>query len=745
MMGSFLFTLFYAFLVGWFHWTRVWTDRYFEAGTVYIFYNAFRIAFLFYFTLILFALGRSLLRRIAPMKVDLQLDSLSRFLLASYVGAAVFEIVMVILGFLHLYYPMVALILTLPWVFLSFPALKKFLGEIPRILQKAIPEGSGYQRMTHGLLMGAALFLLVDLLVKKGLFPDIVGSDPVGHYLPYFNEVLTRHHLWPNQYFLNYFYLKGAGLNFLALLLTDIQGSQLASFYCLALSALTLYALTRKMSFSIPWSCLAVIVYLKSFMIPLEVQFSKSHAAVSFWLAAILWLTLMVLEDEKKKPKLWTFSFILVVTALTLWTPTSSVFTLPYFFSFMMILWTERRIDQAKTFLILFIVGVSTMGIIFSFNYWSCGVPEITPSNVFLPYANTSVMKQSWSPYALLAQYEFSEHASAWRSPSLFRMGNASLEGIFKLRVLNDFFPLLKLKPFDLLVLGPYPVLFLLTFFRRRHLQPHFKRTILCIGVMSVVSLSILLSMGERSSLVRLTQFFSFYSTLVGLVLWELILSAFRKPGVREKVSTLVVLIIFLTTSFHYCLRGKRSSIERYPFLLGQKSFREAYGNWIPQSCLAVKSIVGQRKVALLNFFPGCYSLPGIEFEPPLMNSYVKDYHEVMFESALAAKETFHRYGVDYFLVDLNSNFHFTAFSPLFRPDPVKKYLKILWRSDGAYLLTWRDEGEEAMEESFLNSYRSKYESESQSLIAKVHEKIKGVYEAKGWPHPRFFNPAPSS
>ena len=493
-MGSSLFTLFYAFLVGWFHWTRVWTDHYFEAGTVYIFYNAFRVAFLLYFALILFALGRSFLRWIAPMKVDLQLDSLSRFLLASYVGAAVFEIVMVILGFLHLYYPMVALILTLPWAFLSFPALKKFLGEIPRILQKAIPEGFGYQRVTHGLLMGAALFLLIDLLVKKGLFPDIVGSDPVGHYLPYFNKVLTRHHLWPNQYFLNYFYLKGAGLNFLVLLLTDIQGSQLASFYYLTLSALTLYALTRKMSFSMPWSCAAVIIYLKSFMIPLEVQFSKSHAAVSFWLAAILWLTLTVLEDEKKKPKLWTFPFILVVVALTLRAPTSLVFTLPYFFSFMTILWAVRRIDRAKTFLVLFLIGASMMAIIFSFNYWSSGVMEMTPSNVFLPHANISVMKQSWSPYVFLLIYELSEHASTWMLPLHFRIHDASFWQIFRPHVFRDFFPFLRLDASYLPAMSLYPVLFIMVFIRRKSLEPYFRRVILCVGIMSAVSLSILLS-----------------------------------------------------------------------------------------------------------------------------------------------------------------------------------------------------------------------------------------------------------
>lgn len=736
MIGSSLFSLFYAFLVGWFYWSQVWTDHYFEAGTVYIFYNAFRVAFLLYFTLILFVLGRKLLRG-------------GNFLLASYVGAAVFEIVMVILGFLHLYYRAVALVLTLPCVFLSFPLLKKFLLSLilPRLSgRQAFPPKGERVRGRGGnllslFLMGMTLFLLLDLLVKKGLFPDIVGSDPVGHYLPYFNEVLARHHLWPNPYFLDYFYSKGAGLNFLALLLTDIQGSQLVSFYYLTLSTLTLYAVTRKMSFSIPWSCVAVIVYLKSFVIPLEVQFSKSHTAATFWFAAILWLTLTLLEEETKKRLMGTISLILITMALTFQIPVSLVFTLPYFLSLAVILWLKGEGDRAKSFFILSIATVLSMGIVFSFNYLTSGIMEFTPSNVFLPHANISVMKQSWSPYALLAQYEFSEHASAWRSPSLFRINAASFWEIFKLHLLRDFFPFLRLDPTHLLAVVIYPVLLIVVFIRRKSFEPYFQRVILCVGILSAVGLAILLSSllatQEQGSLGRFAQFFSFYTTLVGLALWKLILSAFRKQWVRKKVSTLVVLLIFLIASFHYGLRGKRSSIERYPFLLGQKSFREAYGNWVPQSCLAVRSILGQRKVALLNSFPGCYSLPGTQFERPLMNSYVKDYHEAMFESAPKAKETFRRHGVDYFLVDLNRQFHLTAFSPLFHPKDIKRYLKIVWQADEVYLLTWRESGEEEMEESFLNSYASKYESESQSSIAKVHEKIRGIYQAKTWMSPR--------
>jgi len=722
MIGPLIFTSFYAFLVAWFHWNRVWTDHYFEAGPVYVFYHALRVAFFLYLVLILFVLGRKLLRWVAPKNLRLiSFDPLDHFLLASSLGAALMQIVMLILGFLHLYYRSVALVLTVPWVFLSFAILKECLEKTPRVIQGAIPKGPWYEKITHGLLMGATLFLWVDILVRKGLFPDIVGNDSVGHYLPYFNEVISRHHLWPNQYYLHYFYSKGGGLQFLAMLLTDIQGSELTSFYYLTLSALILFSLARKMSFSPTWAWLAVILFLKSFMVPHEAEFAKNHLAMTFWFIALLWLSV--------RQSISAFLLILVTIALVLNTPASSILTLPYFLSLMAIHGMRRNLELAKTFLSLSILVFSLTGIILSFNYLTSGTMEITPSNIFLPRANLSLMERNWSPFALLTQYEFNVHGGAWLGPSLFRIDKASLWEIFRLHLLHDFFPFLRLKPSYLLAIGIYLVPFILVLVRPRDFKANFKKPLLGMGIMSAACLLILLSTRERHSLINFTQFFSFSTSLVGLTLWTLIFSAFRKPELMQRLSPLVVFLVFLAALFDYGLKGGRLVEERYPFLFGRKSFRQAYGEWVPESCLEVRSLVGDRKVALLNFFPGCYSLPGIQFERPLMNSYVKDYHRVMFEDALTAKETFQRYGIHHFLVDLSHKFHFTAFSPIFRPENMKRVLKVRWQSEGAYLLTWKEAGDEESDGPFLGAYTSKYELEGQSFIAGVHEKVKNLYK----------------
>src|SRR5207302_1821467 len=112
-------------------------------------------------------------------------------------------------------------------------------------------------------------------LISKGLMIDL-GADSNVHYAPYFEEVIRNHGGWLNRYFLQFFYSKGAGTQFIATLLTDPQSLQLVSCWFAFLSALILFQTVRKLTDGdVLFPLLAVaVLFCSEYM---TVEFPKPH------------------------------------------------------------------------------------------------------------------------------------------------------------------------------------------------------------------------------------------------------------------------------------------------------------------------------------------------------------------------------------------------------------------------------------------------------------------------------------
>src|SRR5262249_40672654 len=78
-----------------------------------------------------------------------------------------------------------------------------------------------------------ALFIAV-----KGLYPA-GGHDYYTHYFYYYMSVLRHESLLPNEVWYHFYYSKGAGLYFLAMLLSDPLAPQLVTTAFIAAGALT--------------------------------------------------------------------------------------------------------------------------------------------------------------------------------------------------------------------------------------------------------------------------------------------------------------------------------------------------------------------------------------------------------------------------------------------------------------------------------------------------------------------------
>jgi hypothetical protein len=116
-------------------------------------------------------------------------------------------------------------------------------------------------------ILGSALFIVVAgaLLLVKGLYPD-GGHDYFQHYFYFYQKVIDSGGIWPNEVWYQYYYSKGAGLYFLATLLTDPMAPQLVTSCFIAAAALVVFLWCRRVAPGTAWPCVGVVTFLAAFI-----------------------------------------------------------------------------------------------------------------------------------------------------------------------------------------------------------------------------------------------------------------------------------------------------------------------------------------------------------------------------------------------------------------------------------------------------------------------------------------------
>src|SRR5262245_25189783 len=250
----------YVVLLFWFHGIDVYHKHFATTGLVVAAHNFFRVLFIAYLFWIVHAVGRWTLRLAAGKTVD-DLGLLEGLALGFFAGTGVWHLVMLALGYLNLYTWPVAITLTVPVVALSY----EHVAAAARAARRALKQGALARNLGGGVLtwliaaLAAGAFAM--LLLVKGLFPD-GGPDYFTHYHYYYETVLARGGLWPNEVWYHYYYSKGAGLFFLAMLLTDPLAPQLVATAFIAAGALTVAVLLERAAPGTLFPLLGAVLYV---------------------------------------------------------------------------------------------------------------------------------------------------------------------------------------------------------------------------------------------------------------------------------------------------------------------------------------------------------------------------------------------------------------------------------------------------------------------------------------------------
>ena len=235
-------------------------DRHFFESSYAAIYNAFRVIFAAYFFWLVYVVGRQALSFIAEdLLAGMRLHD--RLALGFFVGAAVLTIVMLVLGYLSLYWRVVAWAIAVPVIATSYRHFALTVGEARSAIAQHLQDGSRTDRNLSIMMVIATVFAGAALLLVKGLYPQ-GGHDYYQHYSHFYAAVIDNHSIWPNLFWYQYYLSKGMGVTFLGMLLTDALAPSLVA-YCFAVAtALALFALVRDFCSHTLWPWLAVVLYL---------------------------------------------------------------------------------------------------------------------------------------------------------------------------------------------------------------------------------------------------------------------------------------------------------------------------------------------------------------------------------------------------------------------------------------------------------------------------------------------------
>ena len=735
----------YVFVVSYFAYVDVYNAHFFDPNYSAP-YNLFRIVFAVYLFWIVYFSGRSLLAFVGMEPADV--TPAERIALGFFIGAALWTLIMLLLGYLGLYTRVTALVLTVPIVAASS-------GHLLQIGYGMIGTWRNW-RLRQPLRLALALIAVVFavlLLIVKGLYPA-GGHDYFTHYFYYFVAVLDHHNIWPNEVWYQYYYSKGMGLFFLGMLLTDPLAPSLVTYCFVVAAAIALFAFVERFNPGTFWPWTAVILFLAFYIYTpgsgmYEINggwgdFQKTHETSSAFLFALLWASARFVDTTGRERRTWWFAAALCTAALAFITAFSSV--MAGLFCCLMAAGSliVRHRQNALAFFGLAVVAAAALAAVLALNYATTGLALDNAMELFWPILDLRRL-QEWGvlPDVVLLMSQ--------RLPS--GQGGLPLTSVEMYDFVRNlfravFFPLFLLV-FTAAAGFIWPLFLGLRMSFSRPpgqsgspvlAQPKNTRLALApIGAASAflaATLCAAVAVGRTQpiSFVRYTSFvlpLMFGMTAGG---WQLMAASLpRTSWIRHAcgfvlpVAVLILALVTLNPSYRTSFGTVVANSTK--FVAGSASIYDGYINqsgWpgrgpgplpgpdgaVRPWALAIWKELGPNirfwtfGVHTYCMVPRCRpeAFHSFRMSPRSLNIWLGEPTE--------ARAILQQEGLNYFLVEMDDTLRDVLLcSPLFSPDKIGDYLGIRWTDGTHFLLTWHGPGIEPLTPSFLEGYSKKVQA----------------------------------
>lgn len=639
-----------------------------------------------------------------------------RFVESAFVGAAAWSVAMVLLAALHLYFVWAVI----PAVTIAVALAVVDLTAAHRLAPPEPEEAATDRWGLLGILLRMTVISTAAvMLVTIAMWGHFGGDNDVpGNYLPYYEMVLQRHSIAPNDYWVHYFASKGNGLAFLANVLSDVNGAALATYLILLLGAGMICRLAaRRASVAPAIGLVGACLYLQYYAG--QGAYAKSHIIRNTF---ILYLVLfaaraLYLQDRALRVALWPR--LVVVTAIIILSPLAVVLVVPILVAEAGFAAVVGIGDTARRSLVAPLWALAATAVVCAYNIIQVGVPEL--------HAMPSVMGQLVSI----------DRLSQWIDPGLAYIdsrlwflrvalpGVSQADRVVVLETTRSVWETasgLWTPATATLVAGALLIGVLgLAISRWRNLIGAAAAAGYLLLVIVLLASLQLFAGGPGTSMGRFTDFANPLGIALGVLIlaaaWNADMPRHWRGVLAVSISATACAALVLGSSSVFALAWRQSAA----FLVGDISYaamNEEAWDTLTANRIA-RSLPDHARVEMVNFLPGFTAVPDTPFQRPDGSVYLKDYTKVLFGTPERVRAIYANAGVDYFLFDLadGTPVVWSGFSSLFTPESIASRMRLVAHEVTAtkdlFLLTWRHEGAaDRVPEDFLRRWGGKLERE---------------------------------
>ena len=702
----------YAALIYGFAAIDFYHQHFFARGLSVTFYSFSWLAFAAFLAWIVYAAGVGVITGICGRRALWSLPAFERYPLAFLAGAGVWHGVLFVIGLAGWDNRTVAATMTLAVMALSVPHLAVCLREFGHAALRPV----AWQKRAVQLAVAA---IAVAFVLVKGLYPG-GGHDYYTHYFYFYLKVVETGWIGPNEVWYHFFYSKGAGLYFLAMLLTDPLAPQLVTLTFVACGAAITFAFLQRWAPTplLPWVGVGLYLVLLIYT-PGPAEFKahggwgdmeKIHELTAVLIFGVIWIASRIFASDVPQKRPWQVALFFCVAAIGVLTPLL-LLLIGLLFTIVAAYFLMRRAWRAAI-LPLAVAGLAGICLLlmFAINYALTG---IAVDQLLLPLWR-------WVDLQKVADWGVMfELLMLHRGLTALAAASTPLSQTFPLLInflrLDLWWPIV-------VAAVPFFVWSLRSSEARKRLRARVDPAawgVLSAFVVSVVLMALVAGRSQPVSFYRMSTFCYGPILCLALLFWHSVTTGDLNLG-RLGICIVGVGAVVTVFSARILERAETSAVigTALRFAQGQYSLLDAYQNqrawpgrmpWggIYPGMIEPWKLVGYRTpIWSLHVHSYCM-LPDCIVRTFASFRFSRAWQTVYFRTPEAARAALQAEGQNFFFFskELSVRDPLPA-SPLFAPDNIAKYLAVRWTDGTSFLLTWPGPHTQPITEDFLAAYR---------------------------------------
>lgn len=739
-------SVFYAGLLYWFDSVDFYDRHFFDHGVLVRFYNLARLLFIPYFAWTIYAVGAAATTMIFGRGGFFDLPAWERYPVGFLSGAGIGHVVMFALGSAGLDIKPVAVGLALAVMVLSIPHLAACLRGAADAISLRFQQKENIAPVAMVAL--ALVAVLAAFLLAKGLYPA-GGHDYYNHYFQFYKRVVETGSIQPNDVWYQFYYSKGLGLFFLAMLLTDPLAPQLVATAFIGTGAAIVFAFLRRTTSARLLPVIGAVLYILLLIYtpgPHDnmVQggwgdLEKPHEIMAVMILGLVWIAYRIFDDAVGPLGPWQLALHATIAGVAIVTLPMAVISGAYMAVYVLwfAVWRDGKILRPLA------AGVTTalcLLVALAVNYAYTGLALDEAILYLWPITDLRRLAHWGVLFEVVELHRAHTGLLANRVPWSW----STLPLTFKFLRLELLWPL---------AAGPLLVIayLLRNAASRERLYRSFNAPAWrALALFAIIVIMAALFGGGRAqpiSFYRLSSFSFGPMLCAALLLWHfdfdercrakaarslaltmmmaLAGSGYAAAAQRDKVAEICGNLSKIFANARHLWRGEFSLKDAYQNQQGWPG-RMPWGGIYPGVETAWRIVSPGTRIWSFHIHSYCM-LPDCNLQGFMSFRFSRNWASVYFGTPERAAAVLKSEGLDYFFFSTELRLEDTLpHAPLFSPKVIGQYLAVRWTDGTSYLLTWPGPDTKPIDQHFIDAY-AKAAAESSIYRAFPYEQWRNI------------------